>query len=212
MPVTVDDAALVEAWRGGDREAGSTLFERHYDGVVRFFRNKVGDTIAGDLVQKTFLACFEGLAAYRGEASLRTYLFAIAYRLLCKHFEAQRRDRIDLTSVSVHDLGHSPSEVVAAREEQRLVLAALRRIPLEYQALLELHYWEQMTAAEAAVALEIPEGTAKTRLRRGRQLLAIQLELLAASPALLTSTTSDLDGWARALRGRLLPDRRGDPA
>jgi RNA polymerase sigma-70 factor, ECF subfamily len=207
----VDDAALVEAWRGGDRSAGSTLFERHYDSVVRFFRNKVGDPIASDLVQKTFLACFEGLAAYRGEASVRTYLFAIAYRLLCKHYEAQRRNRIDLASVSVHDLGHSPSEVVAAREEQRLVLVALRRIPLEYQALLELHYWEQMTAADAAIVLGIPEGTAKTRLRRGRQLLAAQLEALATSPALLTSTTSDLDGWARALRERILPAPPGGP-
>jgi len=203
----VDDAALVEAWRAGDRAAGSTLFERHYDGVVRFFRNKVADAVAGDLVQKTFLACFEGLAAYRGEASLRTYLFAIAYRLLCKHYEAQRRNRIDLASVSAHDLGHSPSEVVALREEQRLMLTALRRIPLEYQALLELHYWEQMTAAEAAGVLAIPEGTAKTRIRRGRQLLAAQLEALAASPELLTRTTSDLEGWARALRERLVPPR-----
>jgi RNA polymerase sigma-70 factor (ECF subfamily) len=207
----VDDAALVAAWRGGDRGAGEALFERHYDGVVRFFRNKAGDMIAGDLVQKTFLACFEGLAAYRGDASVRTYLFAIAYRLLCKHYEAQRRDRIDLVSVSVHDLGHSPSEVLAAREEQRLVLAALRRIPLEYQALLELHYWEHMTAAEAAAALAIPEGTAKTRLRRGRQLLAAQLAALAGSPELLTSTTSDLDGWARDLRERLLPAKPAGP-
>ena len=201
----VDDAALVEAWRRGDRGAGSTLFERHYDGVVRFFRNKVGDVVASDLVQKTFLACFEGLAAYRGEASLRTYLYAIAYRLLCKHYEAQRRNRIDLGSVSVHDLGHSPSEVLAAREEQRLMLAALRRLPIEYQALLELHYWEQMTAADAALVLEIPEGTAKTRLRRGRQLLAAQLAVLASSPELLTRTNSDLEGWARGLREQVLP-------
>lgn len=205
----VDDAALVEAWRRGDRGAGSTLFERHYDGVVRFFRNKVGDVVAGDLVQKTFLACFEGLAAYRGEASLRTYLYAIAYRLLCKHYEAQRRNRIDLASVSVHDLGHSPSEVLAAREEQRLMLAALRRLPIGYQALLELHYWEQMTAADAAVVLEIPEGTAKTRLRRGRQLLAAQLAALASSPELLTRTNSDLEGWARGLREQVLPARPG---
>lgn len=200
---------LVDAWRAGDSQAGATLFEQHYDGVARFFRNKVGAPADRDLIQRTFLACFEGFARYRGEASFRTYLFSIAYNLLCKHFEAQRRNKIDLLSVSVHDLGDSPSEVVAARSEQRLVLAALRRIPVEYQVLLELHYWEQLTAAEAASALGIPVGTAKTRLRRGRQLLEEQLAALADSPSLLTSTIGDLEGWARQLRERVLPGDRG---
>ena len=205
------DAELVDAWRAGDSRAGAELFERHYDGVARFFRNKVGDPAGKDLIQRTFLACFEGFARYRGEASFRTYLFSIAYNLLCKHFEAQRRSRIDLMTISVHDLRTSPSEELAARGEQRLVLAALRRLPIEYQALLELHYWEQMTAAEAALALGIPVGTAKTRLRRGRQLLEEQLTALADSPGLLTSTLGDLEGWARELRDRILPPERRKP-
>jgi RNA polymerase sigma-70 factor, ECF subfamily len=204
----VPDGALVDAWRTGDARAGATLFERHYDGVARFFRNKVGDGASNDLIQRTFLACFEGFARFRGEASFRTYLFSIAYNLLCKHFEAQRRCPVDLGTISVHDLRTSPSQVMAARSEQRLILTALRRIPVEYQALLELHYWEQMTAAEAALALAIPVGTAKTRLRRGRQLLADQLAALADSPGLLTSTVGDLETWATELRDRLLPDRR----
>lgn len=205
------EAELVAAWRAGDAGAGATLFERHYDGVARFFRTKIGPPADKDLIQRTFLACFEGFANYRGEAAFRTYLFSIAYNLLCKHFEAQRRNRIDLLSISVHDLGDSPSEIVAARSEQRLVLAALRRIPIEYQVLLELHYWEQLTAAEAASVLEIPVGTAKTRLRRGRQLLEEQLAALADSPSLLTSTVSDLEDWARQLREHVLPAREPSP-
>ncbi|WP_293261068.1 sigma factor [Nannocystis sp.] len=201
----VDDAALVEAWRRGDRGAGSTLFERHYDGVVRFFRNKVGDVVASDLVQKTFLACFEGLAAYRGEASLRTYLYAIAYRLLCKHYEAQRRNRIDLGSVSVHDLralaergaggprGAAPDARGAAAPADRVSGAARA-------ALLGAD-----DRGRRGAGARIPEGTAKTRLRRGRQLLAAQLAALASSPELLTRTNSDLEGWARGLREQVLP-------
>jgi RNA polymerase sigma factor (sigma-70 family) len=202
---TRTDAALVEAWQQGDRKAGSELFERHYEGIVRFFRNKVGPDAAADLVQKTLLACFEALARFRGETSFRTYLFSIAYRLMCKHFEAQRRNRIDLQTASVHDLGGTPSEVLAAREEQRLVLSAMRRIPLEYQVLLELCYWEQLTAAEAALVVEIPVGTAKTRLRRGKQLLEEQLRTLATRPELLTSTLGELERWTRSLREPLSP-------
>lgn len=200
---TRSDAALVEAWQQGDRKAGSELFEHHYEGVVRFFRNKVGPDAAADLVQRTFLACFEALARFRGETSFRSYLFSIAYRLMCKHFEAQRRNRIDLQSASAHDLGATPTELLAAREEQRLVLAAMRRIPLEHQTLLELHYWEQLTAADAALVVGIPVGTAKTRLRRAKQLLEEQLRTLATRPELLTSTLGQLEHWTRSLRGPL---------
>jgi RNA polymerase sigma factor (sigma-70 family) len=197
------DASLVEAWQQGDRKAGSELFENHYEGVVRFFRNKVGPDAGADLVQRTFLACFEALARFRGETSFRAYLFSIAYRLMCKHFETERRNRIDLRSTSAHDLGATPTEALAAREEQRLVLAAMRRIPLEYQTLLELHYWEQLTAADAALVVGIPVGTAKTRLRRGKQLLEEQLRTLASRPELLTSTLGQLERWTRSLRGAL---------
>src|SRR6185436_6575853 len=70
------DAELLSAWRGGDEKAGAELFERHFEALFRFFRNKAGDQ-AEDLVQETFLACLSG-PAFRGEASFRTYLFTVA--------------------------------------------------------------------------------------------------------------------------------------
>jgi RNA polymerase sigma-70 factor (ECF subfamily) len=196
------DVELVDAWRTGDRSAGEALFERHYDAVARFFQNKVGEA-ASDLIQRTFLACCEGSNRFRGDTNFRSYLFAIAYRLMCKHFDEQRRDRLDFDSVSAHDLSPGATEVVAQRQEQRLVLEALRRIPLEHQVLLELHYWEQMTAAEAAAVLGIPLGTAKTRLRRARELLEARLAELASSPELLASTVANLEAWAQAIRDQL---------
>ncbi len=200
-----DDIALLAAWRGGDASAGSRLFERHYPAVARFFRTKAPDEALQDLVQKTFLACVEGRDRFRGEAAFRTYLLGIAYRLLYNFYAKRRRERarFDPSTISVHDLGPSPSEVVAARDEQRLVLAALRRIPLEHQAMLELFYWEGMTAAQAAAVVGVPVGTAKSRIRRARQLMRQELERIATTPALLESTLTSLDAWARGLRERL---------
>ena len=57
---------------------------------------------------------------------------------------------------------------------------ALRRIPLELQVALELYYWEGMAGPELAAALDLPEGTVRTRLRRGRQLVREQLTELGA--------------------------------
>jgi RNA polymerase sigma factor (sigma-70 family) len=196
-----NDAELLEAWRAGDKRAGKQLFERHYDAVHRFFRNKVGPE-AADLVQKTFLGCVESVDRYRGEGSFRSWLFAVAYRQLCKHYRAQasERARFDVGMVSAADMDPTPSRVVAKRAEQRLLLEALRGIPIEYQVALELHYWEHMSDAEIARALGQPLGTTKSRIRRGRQLLAEQIAQLSSSPAELHSTLGNLDEWAKQLR------------
>lgn len=205
-----DDAALVVAWQGGDREAGKQLFERHYSGVARFFRNKVG-VAEQDLIQRTFLACVEGLPRLRGAASFRSYLFAIAYKILCKHFAQLRRDRgraevvVDFQTETAYALA-SPTQILAGREEQRLLLAALRRLPVDYQVALELHYWEGMTAAELGEVLDLPLGTAKTRIRRGRALLEELMATLADSKELLESTRANLEVWARQLRAQVLGD------
>ncbi len=198
------DAALVEAWRSGDRAAGRRLFERHYAAVARFFRNKVGEG-GPDLIQRTFLACIEGRERFRHDATFRSYLFSIAYKVLCKHYRERRRDQerdqrgVDFEEATAHELS-SPLSGIAARQEQRLLLEGLRRLPVDYQVVLELHYWEGMSAAELAEVLAIPLGTAKTRLRRGRELLEDKLRDLSTSATLLHSTLANLDAWAAQLR------------
>ncbi|MCA9682704.1 MAG: RNA polymerase sigma factor [Myxococcales bacterium] len=199
------DDELLEAWRAGDKRAGRELFERHYLAVDRFFRNKVGEE-AADLAQKTFLGCLEAAPRYQNQQRFRSWLFAIAYRQLCKHYRtrAGERARFDFEAVSVHDLDPTPSSVVVRGEEERLLLEALRQLPVEMQTALELHYWERMSDAEIAVALEQPLGTIKSRLRRARQLLAQRLQELASSPQQLRSTVNNLDLWAARIRDQAL--------
>lgn len=196
-----DDFELLDAWRAGDAEAGNALFQRHFDGVCRFFRNKVSEGV-DDLIQRTFLACVESRDTFRKEASFRTYLFTLARHELYGHFKRshRQRERVDPLVTSVHDLGPSPTAMVAQRKEQRLLLEALRRIPADHQIALELYYWEGMSAASLARVLGIPEGTVRTRIRRAKVLVEAALEQLDASPEQLQSTLADIEGWARSLR------------
>ena len=82
-----------------------------------------------------------------------------------------------------------------------LLARALRSIPLDLQVALELHYWEELSGPELAAVLEIPEGTVRSRLRRGRELLAERLQAFACDDAALAkSSLDDIDGWASSLK------------
>ncbi len=201
------DAELLEGWRHGDDNAGRALFERHVGVVSRFFRNKVGDE-REDLIQRTFLACVEQRDRLRDGASFRAYVLRVARSRLYDHFMVAQGGpkRPDPLSTSVADAGLSPSRVLAKNEQDQLLLLALRRLPLDLQVILELHYWEGITTAELGEVLEIPQGTVKTRLYRARQLLRDDLARLAAAGELPATSLHDLDAWAQGLRDAVASD------
>lgn len=197
------DIQLLCAWREGDRAAGTELFNRHFNGLYRFFRNKVGED-ADDLVQQTFLAVVQARDRFRGDASFRTYLFTAARSKLYNHFSRRRPDQKDRLGVtSVIDLGVSMHRMLVKSEEHQTLLQALRRLPLELQVILELHYFEGMRGPVLAEVLEIPEGTVRSRLRRGRDRLRDELEKLTSSTERATTTMTNLDGWAAQIREQL---------
>jgi RNA polymerase sigma-70 factor (ECF subfamily) len=194
----VEDLELLERWRSGDLQAGDALFERHFDAVHRFFCNKA-PADAADLVQRTFLACVEARDRFRQESSLRTFLFAIAHHELLAHFRKRGHAELDPLRSSVCDLDPTPSSLLARAIDERLLLDALRSVPLEFQVAIELYYWEGLSGAELAAVLGIPEGTARSRLRRGLELLRARLDALGREGSAWASTSSSLAGWARQI-------------
>ncbi len=201
---TPSDGELLQAWGAGDRAAAEELLARHFEAVVRFFQNKI-DRDHDDLIQKTFLGCLESRDRFRGDGSFRAFLFGVARNVLGKHLRQRYREpsALDFGHVSAAELGDSPSLLVAEDQQQELMLHALRRIPLDHQIVLELCYWEGMTAAEVGEMLGVPVGTAKTRLRRAKQLLAAELSDLQAGITGAEPTETRLDTWARGIRRRI---------
>lgn len=200
--IAPDDAELLEAWRRGDREAGESLVERHFSVVHGFLRDKVDTGALDDVVQRTFVACVENQQKFRSEGSFRAWLLGIARNQLLMHYrgtDASRRARDRIEAMAVEELVTSPSRVVAQKEEQMLLLRALRRIPLESQLVLELFYWEGLNHAEVAQVLEVAVGTVKSRLNRARERLVDALRVLGAPDAVTHSTVVELEAWVRSL-------------
>jgi len=196
------DGELLERWRNNDVASGELLFERYYNMVERFFLNKVGDAVP-DLVQETFARCIKNHRKIRDNKQFRMYIFGIAYNVLKDHLRKRYRGGQPLnTEVSVRDIEPGPSTLVARRREHRLLLEALRNIPIDDQVILELHYWENLTTEQIAEALDIPVGTARGRLQRARERLG-EVMRVAESLQDPTTTLACLEDWAQDCRKHL---------
>jgi RNA polymerase sigma factor (sigma-70 family) len=207
------DFELLAAWRSGDAQAGNRLLRRHFKTVHRFFRSKIDGDI-DDLIQRTFLGLVEALPRFQDRARFTTFLLAVARNQLLLHFRdlARARQR-DAGDISVHELGvaAAPSGFLALKQEQRLLLAALRRLPLDLQMTVELYYWERLGVDDVALVLDIPAGTVKSRLSRAREALKKALEELEGDADLKASTVNDLESWARSLRDAIAALDEAEP-
>ena len=142
------DFTLLERWRSGDQQAGEALCARYFEPIYRFFENKLSGE-ADDLTQQTFLACVKSRDRFRGTSSFRTYVYSIARNELYMRLRTITRfEHIDVDALSLADLVSSPSKRIDERREVERLHAALRRLPVELQLLLELRYWHDLDIAE----------------------------------------------------------------
>lgn len=197
----MDDKELFHAWADGDQSAGESLYGRYFDPLYRFFRGKAPNDYE-DLIQNTMLECVRSRDRYRGDAPFRAYMFGVARHRLLHYLRSKGSNRIDFESsqTSVADVNPGPSSIMARKAEHRMLLEAIRRVPVDLQVAMELHYWEDMTTAELAVVLEIPQGTVKSRLRRGREALQAEMVRLNAYPDQRDSDAGGMETWIREIR------------
>ncbi|MCH9683724.1 MAG: RNA polymerase sigma factor [Deltaproteobacteria bacterium] len=198
------DICLLRAWAAGDRDAGETLYNRYFDVVYRFFRSKVPYATA-DLTQATMEALIKSDHRFEGQGSFRSFVLGIAVNVLRNHLRARGRSRIDFVGddCSCEELGLGPFELVADDQDQKLLVKALRRIPIELQIVVELHYWEEMSSREIGVVLGVPASTIRDRRKRAKVQLRRQLERLMSGPLRVETTLVGLTTWANELRQRV---------
>jgi RNA polymerase sigma-70 factor (ECF subfamily) len=198
------DRHLLEAWRSGDRKAGQELVERHYSAVYRFFFGKVRDAVCEDLSQQTFEVVCRRRDAYRGDGSLRAYLFGVARFVLIGW--ARRQRRFEPTEDSLPADADPLPGLLADRELVKIVATALRGLALDDQLLIELKDWEHLTQAELAALFEVPQATVARRLQRARARLRAAVERLVEDPALRDRTLRGLESCMESIRVEV--DRR----
>jgi len=158
------DRALIARWNGGDQRAASALVERHAQSLARFVASLGVLPASEEVVQDTFVKAFGSLESFRGESSLRAWLFTIARRLVLDQRRSAHRMRLH---VSLED---APSELIAADDVLDGVVAdesaarlrdAVAQLTATQREVFTLRVVEGLSYREIAVVASTTEGAAR---------------------------------------------------
>src|ERR671915_1132920 len=123
------DLELIARWRGGDERAATELVARHAPALARFAAASGAGADVEELVQDTFVRAFASLDTFRGESSLRTWLFTIERRLILDRRRAERRRVPDVELHESHAMTtHDPLDAVVAGESRERLHVAVGRL------------------------------------------------------------------------------------
>ncbi len=161
----MDDLTLAQRIAAREPRALDELVELHHSAIFRFLvqltRHRED---AEDLAQQTLMRAIRGASRFDGRGSLRAWLLGIAFREFTKH--RRRRVWLPLLSEAI-----STSRDFESVNDSEALLAALARLKPDRRAIFLMHHVEEVSVLEIAEALQIPEGTVKSRLHTARQQL-----------------------------------------
>lgn len=212
----LSDLELLAGWRRGDRDMAGVLYHRYFQPISNFFRRNVYDRSQIEvLTQETFVALLESRSEIDNFQAwlFRTAFFKFTHYLRRRRGEPVLDDEITLadTERPASDFVPDPEFVEAQREDKRLLMRAIRRLPPKYQWVLELSYWEGKSATEVAEILGLPAGTVRSRLRLAKVALDEKLAALATSADALRESTMSTAAWQNKVQSEIQRNSRDTP-
>jgi RNA polymerase sigma-70 factor (ECF subfamily) len=171
-----DDRELVRSARSGDRTALDALLRRHHDRILSLCRRLAGNEAdALDAAQEALIAIVRGLPRFDGRAAFTTWSYRVATNACLD--ELRRRGRRALPGLPEDRDGlprsaGAPAAGIEVLPDRLAVDAALAQLPEEFRAAVVLRDLCDLEYADIAEALGIPAGTVRSRIARGRSLLA----------------------------------------
>jgi RNA polymerase sigma-70 factor (ECF subfamily) len=187
----LEDRLLVEGLRLGDENAYEQLVTRFERPVYTLVYRLLSDpSEAADVVQEVFLKVFRKVDSFRGDCSLKTWIYRIAVHEAYNQrrwFQRHRRQETALEATEEADVnyvdvlpdpGRSPFDVTLDHETREQIEYALQRVNPRFRAAVVLRDIEEMSYEEIATVLQTNLGTVKSRILRGREALRRELTVL----------------------------------
>ena len=176
-----DDAQLIREALDGDSSSFGELVTRHQDRLYNTMVHVVGSAEdARDVVQDAFVQAFVKLETFKSNAAFYTWLYRIAFNLGISHLR-RKKPTVSIDKIQEDTGGEpagtddAPGDRIEQQERADQVREALARLSEEHRSVLVLREMEDRTYEEISVILEVPVGTVRSRLHRGRTQMRDQL-------------------------------------
>lgn len=180
-----DDTDGVKASQHGDQIAFALLVQRHQHRVFALSMRMLQDPEeANEATQEAFLAAWQGLPAFRGDALFSSWLYRIAYHCCVRVLDLRKRELLLLEGMQAEqtrsEMGteQQAMENIERHDQQVMLQKNLEHLPAKYRMVLRLRYLQERTYEEIAEILAMPIGTIKTHLFRAKRLLKERLVAL----------------------------------
>ncbi|GHU97040.1 DNA-directed RNA polymerase sigma-70 factor [Bacteroidia bacterium] len=181
-PSSTPIAVWVQQAQNGDHTAFSQLMKRYKEGVVSHLQQRLHNrSDAEDVAMQAFTNAFEKIATYSPQYQFSTWIYKIANNC-CTDFERKHKDQLisidNLSDKDTYNAQHTdknPEETIIAAQDIALTKLLLAKLSPTYRQVIELRYLHEFAYEEIAKKLNLPIGTVKTRLSRGKDLLVKML-------------------------------------
>lgn len=172
--VPIEEALLISRARDGDQDAFRQLVERYQGAVYNLAYRMLGDPgDAEDAAQEIFVRIYRQLGRYDPARKFSTWTLAIATNYCIDQLRRRRMQLVPLENIipwaRAKEAG--PEGEAITQEERDEVQRLITKLPEKYRAPLILRYFEELSCAEIAEVLGMPEGTVKTQIHRARKAL-----------------------------------------
>jgi RNA polymerase sigma-70 factor (ECF subfamily) len=182
-PDTIE--ALIARCLHNDQAAWDLIVRQHWRKVFNVAYKFVGKhDEAEDLAQEIFLKVFKSLDTFDRRANFQTWLVSVSRNLCIDHYRSVRKERqtidrsVDADEVPTASLDPSPLAAIEQRDRVTLLREALAELPVTLRTAVVMRDIQELSYQEIADRLRLPEGTVKSRINRGRNLLARQIKKL----------------------------------
>ena len=176
---------ILEACRRGDREAFRALYEAHKDRVysIAFYFFHSDADAASEVTQQVFLKLMNEMTKFRGDAAFSTWLYRLVVNACVDRSRRRRRDAVSADPVVLDHIATNASheDTFARHEVAASVQHAISTLPAKLRAAILLRYFDDLSYADMATALNCSIGTVASRLSRGHRLLARTLAPMRAA-------------------------------
>jgi RNA polymerase sigma factor (sigma-70 family) len=180
----MDDKTLIKKVNEGDRSAIRLLVENNKNLVWHIIISMVGhNSDCEDLFQEVFLQVFKGFRRFRADARISTWIGSITHHICVDYLRKKKKE----TDFQSHNADQNLIPGISAdrgweqpenEDLNRVVLAAIAKLPIDYRTVIALYHLDERSYQEIAEITGLPDGTVKSHIRRGRNLLREMLVTL----------------------------------